>query len=212
MDQTERKHLALALSATMEVYGKTVTPTMAEVWIAALDGFTVAQIRGALSAHMRDPDTGQYPPKPADVVRLLRGTSADNATLAWVKVTAAMRGVGGYASVVFDDPAIHAAIESMGGWPKLCVGEEAELPFRERDFRGVYTAMRNRGGFEYPAVLAGRSEIECIASGHAARVPAPVLCGDRQSCEVVRLSGRGTTSAPALAHESITRLLPGVTP
>ena len=49
----------------------------------------------------------------------LDGTVTDRAALAWGKVLEAMSSVGAYSDVVFDDPAIHAAIEDCGGWVKI---------------------------------------------------------------------------------------------
>jgi hypothetical protein len=52
-------------------------------------------------------------PKPADIVRNLQGTASDRSLIAWGKLLEAMRRVGAYRSVAFDDGAIHAAVEDM---------------------------------------------------------------------------------------------------
>ena len=91
-----------------------------QVWCQACQPFTLEQISKAMTAHAVDPERGQFAPKVADVIRILQGTYTDRAQLAWGKALEAMSSVGAYSDVIFDDPAIHAVIEDLGGWPKVC--------------------------------------------------------------------------------------------
>jgi len=59
-------------------------------------------------------------PKPADIIRAIKGNSQTQSLQAWSKVEDAIRLVGPYRSVVFDDLAIHGVLQEMGGWVKLC--------------------------------------------------------------------------------------------
>ena len=68
------------------------------------------------------------------LVRQLAGTATDRAMLAWGKAIDAASRVGAYTDVVFDDPAIHAAIEDMGGWPKFCRGDVKDLSYLQHRF------------------------------------------------------------------------------
>lgn len=117
MNAQDKLRLIDVLTAAFSIYPNVkLTPMATELWLAALDPFDIRAVQEALSAHVRNPDVGQYPPKPADVVRHLQGASGESAAWAWAKVDRAARTVGGYASVAFDDPAIHLAIEGLGGW------------------------------------------------------------------------------------------------
>jgi hypothetical protein len=100
-----------------------------------------------------------------------------------------MRIVGAYESVVFADPAIHAAITDLGGWPAMCRTPEDELTFVQRRFAGAYTAHRARGVGEYPAVLAGLHEQQQRALGYAEHVQPPRLIGDEAACRRVIAGG-----------------------
>lgn len=110
-----------AMTATMELYNK---PSLSEfslsLWWGALNCYTLSEVLGGLSRHVQNPDSGQFAPKPADVVRAIGGTTHDNSAMAWAKVDRAVRSIGGYEDVVFDDAYIHAAIEDMGGWVRVC--------------------------------------------------------------------------------------------
>jgi len=74
--------------------------------------------------HLMNPDTGQFLPKPADIVRMLGGRTLDRALMAWAKVDKAVRQIGTYESVVFDDALIHRVLHEMGGW--VGMGQKTE--------------------------------------------------------------------------------------
>lgn len=203
MTPDDRRAVAEALTATMALYRHSITPQEIRLWIAALADFAAEDIRRALSCHIRDPDVGQYQPKPADIVRNLRGGTATNAAWAWTEVERAARRVGGYESVVFSDPAIHLAIEGLGGWVWLCEQPEKDLPFIARRFEALYASARQRAATSgHPRVLIGRNEADNRSNGHTYR-GTPVLIGDRATCLLVHQTGRegGPTDighAPAL--------------
>jgi hypothetical protein len=75
MRDQDRKAFAEALTAAAEVYGKGVSEAAAEVWFVALREVSIEQFRAAMMAHMRDPEGGQFMPKPADVIRQIQGAA-----------------------------------------------------------------------------------------------------------------------------------------
>lgn len=169
-------------------YGKDVSQFAADVWWQALRPYALDAVRKALNRHVTSADSGQWLPKPADVVRLLAGGGADRSQLAWSTVDRAVRCVGGWQSVVFDDPAIHAAIDGMGGWVRLCSSSGEDWPFKQREFETRYRGLLLRGEFEYPRKLIGMAESQNAVSGHASDVP--LMIGDESACRAVYLSGR----------------------
>ena len=202
MNADDQRAVAEALTATMALYGRTITLPEIRLWIAALGDFSAEEIRHALGVHIRDPDVGQYQPKPADIVRAVRGGSASNAAWAWAEVARAARSVGGYATVVFSDPGIHLAVEALGGWVWLCEQPEKELPFIAKRFEALYASARQHAGAGHPRALIGRVEADNRANGHPNH-SRPVLIGDLTACLSVLKTGRdgGPTdigSAPAL--------------
>ena len=186
MSPEQRAKFIEVLSGVHDFYGKDMSKFALQVWMQACDTFDVEQVSKALSAHLMDAERGQFMPKPADIVRQLQGTKTDRSLLAWGKVLDAMQRVGAYQSVVFDDAAIHAAIEDNGGWPNVCRTKTDDLPFLEKRFCDSYKAYATKGDFHYPGELSGVHAIENGAKGYKAAPP--IAIGDAsRAMEVMRL-------------------------
>ena len=72
MVQEDRPAFAELLAATFEVYSNaTLTPNAVAIWWAALERYPLEAVRGALSAHLTNPDRGRFAPKPADIIAAL---------------------------------------------------------------------------------------------------------------------------------------------
>lgn len=160
MVDQDREKFAMLLKAAMVEYQREVNTASLHLWWSALERFDYDSVRRAFSAWIQNPDSGQFAPKPADIIRMIEGTTGDKAMLAWTKAEAAVRSVGHYQSVAFDDPIIHAVIEDMGGWIDLAsTPTDKDLEFRGREFVARYRAYALRGAPpEYPAYLIGISE------------------------------------------------------
>lgn len=187
--------------ATHDLYpGRAPTDDAIDLAFAALEHYPIGDVRTALSVHVRDPDVGQYAPKPADIVRRISGSGTDHSTAAWSKVERAIRSVGQYQSVTFDDPAIHATIVDIGGWVRLCNTSEDELPFTRQHFAKRFDAYRRQGGpREYPGRLAGIAEGDNRANGFPNDVPEPVMVGHEPDARRVLEQGAAETR-PALTY------------
>lgn len=158
------------------------------VWWQAMRPFDFAAVADALNRHCVNPDSGQFMPKPADVVKMLQGSSQDSAMVAWSKVDKAVRQIGTYASVVFDDPIIHRAIHDMGGWIALGTKTEHEWPFVAKEFENRYRGYRVRSEVpEFPARLIGIAEAQNSQDGRESQPP--VLIGDSSRARQVMLAG-----------------------
>ena len=94
MQQPDRKRFASCLMACAEIYGKTLSDSVSAVWWDALKGYEIEAVEAAFGRHFRSPDVGQFMPKPADIIRMLAGTSLDGSMVAWSKVDKAVRTVG----------------------------------------------------------------------------------------------------------------------
>ena len=93
---TDSDTFGAMLSAVAAVYGREITPEVSAIYWAALAPYDLAAVRQAFDRHVRNPDAGQFLPKPADLIRMLGGTTADSAMQAWAKVERAIRRVGGH--------------------------------------------------------------------------------------------------------------------
>lgn len=207
MRREDFRRFGMALSACAELYGKTVSEGAMSLWWQVLQRFEIEAVERAFREAVESPDSGQFMPRPADLVKRLEGTSADRSLIAWGKVLDAMQRVGAYRTVVFDDGAIHAAISDMGGWPAICRGNVDELPFTQKRFCDLHRAYSARPDAAYPAQLLGEHAMANRLAGHDAE--APTLVGDPQRAQAVEWLGREgpkTTITAADALPAIRRI------
>ncbi len=180
------------LGEIYDFYGAVLSESAIGFWVDSLEPFEMEQIRKAFNAHMRDPDGGRFMPKPAHLMKFLEGNSTDKAAVAWGKALEAASRVGAYTDVVFDDPAIHATIEDLGGWPKFCRTETAELSYLQHRFTQSYQAYVNKGDFEYGRRLNGDRSPDSEYEKKGIPLPRPALIGDPVKAQsVYRLGGTG---------------------
>lgn len=187
MTHDDNEKFLEVLGGVHDFYGKDLSKFAVAVWMQACETFDVQQVSKALSAHLMDPERGQFMPKPADIVRQLQGTNTDRSLIAWGKVLDAMQRVGAYQTVCFDDGLIHASITDMGGWMQLCRSEIDDLPFLQKRFCDGYKAYANRGDVIYPSLLLGAHELANAAKGFVSA--SPVLIGNPEKAARVRASG-----------------------
>ena len=207
MKPSEFDPFEATLAGAAEVYGKTLSAQVVAIYWAALRRYELEAVRDAIGRHLVSPDQGQFMPKPADIVRMIEGGSADAAKSAWAEVEWAVRTVGPYPDVTFDDPVTMRVLADMGGWIDLGRRAEKEWPFVARDFEARYRAYRSQGTVpEHPATLTGMTNAERRLSGYQ---PAPPrLIGDAAKAGAVLAAG---TSRPLIgvttAGDAAMRLL-----
>lgn len=203
-EQDEPDFIAL-LTDAMGYYKQDASKFTIDVWVQACRPFTMEQIRKAMTAHATDPERGQFAPKVADIIRVLQGTHTDRAKIAWGKAYQAMSAVGAYQDVVFDDPAIHAVIEDLGGWSKFCRTETKDLSYIQHQFCEAHKAYTGRGKFDYPRRLHGErsSDDEYLRKG--IQPPKPAVVGDIEQCRIV-YSGGVQGGKTAITYEESTSL------
>lgn len=183
---TDRKNFIVAMIGLGDYYAREMSEGMIEIYWQGLKAYDLKSVQDAIAAHIANPDAGQYMPKVADLIRMLGGTTTDASAIAWAKVCNAIKRVGPYQSVVFDDPCIHAAIEGLGGWEKVCSApDDKELSFTGKAFENLYKAHKRSGSTpDYQRVLIGITErVNADLYPHA--VSAPVMIGDKQMCQLV---------------------------
>lgn len=194
MKQSEKSEFAQLLTEVMAYYGKDASPFTLSLWWDACCSVSFDQVKKALNAHAMDAERGVFAPKVADIVRALQGTASDRATLAWGKVLSAISAVGAYQDVVFDDPAIHAAITDCGGWQKVCRGEMSELSYLQHRFCQAHKAYTERGKFDYPKLLCGDRSPDSDYLKIGKMPPKPIFVGNPDRAALV-LAGGGAGGA-----------------
>lgn len=192
------------LTDALAFYRRNVSDFALSVWWEACQPFDFEQVSKALTAHAMDPERGQFAPMPADIVKQLQGTSTDRSLIAWGKVLDAIQRVGAYQSVVFDDGAIHASIEDMGGWMALCRSQTDDLPHLQRRFTETYRAYARRPDISYPPRLLGEFEINNSLTGK--RVAPPMLIGDAKKAKRVLQTGHAASKTAITALDALPTL------
>jgi hypothetical protein len=175
------------LTGLGEIYNKAISPAFVDIYWEALKDYTHEGINRAVQLHIRNPDNGQFFPKPADFMKYLVGNADDMALLAWTKVDKAVRQVGPYKSIVFDDKIIHAVINDMGGWIGFGNFDESEWPFKQNEFVKRYRGYDNKGITDYPRQLTGVVEAENVTKGHDRKDL--VYFGDQEKAKIVHEHG-----------------------
>lgn len=180
------------ITEALAYYRVNVSEFTLSVWMQGCQPFTLEQVQKAMTAHATDAERGPFAPKVADIVRILSGTHTDRSMLAWGKAHEAMSAVGAYTDVVFDDPAIHAVIEDLGGWPKVCRTELKDLSFLQHRFTEGHKAYTGRGVFEYPRRLMGDRSPDHDYAKKGLKLPRPALVGDKDAA--LRVFERGNAA------------------
>jgi hypothetical protein len=210
MQPSDKPKFKNLLTDALAFYRRDMSTFALGVWWQACQSFEFEQVAKALTAHAMDPERGQFAPMPADIVKVLHGTRSDRSLIAWGKTFDAMQRVGAYASVAFDDPAIHLTVEDLGGWPTVCRTLIEELPFVQKRFCDAYRVHTNRPGTPHPSRLIGASE----AASQAAKMTAEqqrmvegktVLIGDATAARNVIATGG---MAPRHAVTLLANVLP----
>lgn len=177
------------MASVMDFYGKDISPFALDIWWEALKQYDYEAVTRALSLYCGKSESGQFAPKPADITKIIEGGSGDKALIAWSRVDKAVRQIGPYQTVVFDDPIIHQVISDMGGWIQLCDGDDNDWPFKAREFENRYRAYALNGVKEYPQKLIG------MAEHHNQNLPKPfptdpVLIGNHEQAKLVLEGGK----------------------
>jgi hypothetical protein len=195
MIEAEKPKFYALMADVLAFYGKDFSEFAGRVWWEAMKPYDLPAVADALNRHCVNPDSGQFAPKPADVVKMLSGSSQDGALVAWSKVDRAVRSVGTYASVVFDDPVIHRVVTDMGGWVPLGQKDEGEWPFVRNEFVNRYRGYRMRNEIpEYLPVLIGIAQASNQRMGFDSAPP--LLLGD---ATVARAVLEGGSDKPLLS-------------
>jgi len=144
MTHDDKPGFLALLTGALSFYRQDVSEFAVSVWWEACKGYSIEQVRKALTAHAMDPERGRFPPMPADIVKALHGTHTDRSLLAWGQVLEAISSCGMYRSPDFADKATVAAIVDIGGWPAVCQTPIDELPHLQRRFCASHKAYTAR--------------------------------------------------------------------
>lgn len=121
-----------------------MTKEKINIYFLALSNLTAEQLNNAFISMIRNRVYKNFP-QVAEIIQYALGTNENtlNSRIVIAKETLkkAIMKYGSYASVQFEDLGIHAVIDSLGGWQKLCNMAESEFQkFMTFEFQKVYKA------------------------------------------------------------------------
>lgn len=210
MQDSDAQEFATLMAGVAENFGATVSSAGMALRFQALREFDMAQVRAAANSILR---SRKYTTMPtiAEFLEYLGGGRVDDiAALEASKVFQAVRSIGAYRSVAFDDPVTQAVVQQgFGGWVKLCeeLTEENEK-WLTKDFLRLYGAF-SRQGVKAVGYLCGRTELANQALGRKGEVRV-ALVGDRQKALAIAQTpseDEGTRRGIGGAGEALGRIL-----
>lgn len=155
---------AVGLAALARALGGKVDAQVTELYYVALQDLDEQAWQRATARALREL---KFFPRPAEL-RELAGehSSNDRVIAAWTEAMTAAASVGGWSSVDFEDPAINAAVRSMGGWIRFCGRSSDELErFGRKNFEQAYRAYAKSCTEEAAAPLPGLAALGNGAQG-----------------------------------------------
>lgn len=149
------------LATLCELHDRTMSKLLTDLYWKVLEQFTNEECEKAFKELIY---SSKFFPKPADFIEVLNGKKSSRAIEAWLEVLTAVKRIGNYRSVQFTDQAIHSVIQAMGGWPELCMMENEEVKWKEKEFERLYDVIADRAG-NHPEYLPGTTEMENFKTG-----------------------------------------------
>ena len=142
MTDNDKAEFARIWSASWSLYEKTVTDDVLSISFEALKTYSIEQVHHGLTLHIQSTKTGKFVPRPTDVIAHISINPSNQAESAWEQVDYAIRHIGAWESVYFDDELIGMIINKLGGWVQLCKSTEYVLEKQKSQFIEHYLRLR----------------------------------------------------------------------
>lgn len=155
MKSEDKNEFAKQIAILQTIYQKTFKLSQTKIYWYALSEYSIEEVSIGIKRHIQDPEVGQFLPKPADIIRNIVGTHSEEALQEWGTVIKYIEKAGQYQTVSFHNPIVARVIEEMGGWIKLCMLTNQELPFKFKEFEQRYKVCRRRGDTTHSGLLSG---------------------------------------------------------
>lgn len=191
----EKRRFAGLLTVLSDYYKSEISKGVMGLYWEGLKQYDYEAIEKAAWSHTQSPDeAGRWMPRISDLTKMLQGSTKDQASLAWSKVDRAIRTIGTYTDVAFDDAIIHRVLQDMGGWVLVGSKDNDEWPFVAKDFENRYRAYKMRDEQpEYPRKMIGISSAQNSSAGIQMNL-GTVLIGDEQKAIAVIKGGSTNVS------------------
>lgn len=149
-----------------QIYDKDITKATGEIYWNALKQFPIDLVQYAINAHVNNPESGMYFPKPADLIKHLVATekqltleSNDRAELSWNVIIGEISRIGSYGTLKLEDGQAMAAVKAIGGWMALCMMPTDKHTWAKKEFIAAYNTYERTPTELLPNKLPGRIAI-----------------------------------------------------
>jgi len=133
----------LEVMATLDaLYEKKPNMVLARMMFKIMGPYTYEQFSAAVESHISSPNHGSFYPKPADLIRAIRGENNKAASKAFQGVIRLLERVGDSQPFKSDDKALSGAVSAIGGWDRLCKMTYSEINALESDFYESYNETK----------------------------------------------------------------------
>lgn len=144
MDAAEHTAFRNRLVGLAEVFDVKLSPQRTALYFEALRDLPLERVVIAMNQTLQ---TAKFFPRPAEIRALAVGDSETAEEAAWMAFRAAMKTIGSYSSVSFDDAALGETVMAMfGSWPAACVAEFSSEMWaaKRKEFGRVYRVCAGR--------------------------------------------------------------------
>lgn len=163
MREADRDSVLQTMTGLSELFGKKISESLMSIYWLTLENMSLDEFGRAVSAHMRDPESGRFFPKPADLIGRVSRSGKQNselveqsAELGWSLVMGRLKSHGSYGSLKISDSVAIETVRLMGGWQSLCATNLDKMAFKQREFMSLYQTVVKTPVELLPTELAGR--------------------------------------------------------
>ncbi len=175
MISADQEKFTQGLMILAEVYNRKLSSLLLHTYWKCLKKYSLAVFETTLWNFVKNPDVSKKGfPSPAEWIKAIDGDAESKSLMAWTVIIKAIRHIGHYDSVMFNDPLIHLIIEDMGGWIFLCQQFERELIFLQKEFERRYKNYYSTNQLNIESsYLTGQIEHQNTIHGFTQYIPRP---------------------------------------
>lgn len=136
----EKKRVKQAFLALGELHGKQISVDLTLIYFRFFERYTANAVMQAIEMAVQKLKSF---PMPAEIIELLNEDPEEGAYRAWTIFHSALRHLGKYTTVFFEDGRTSALIEYFDGWANICMTwTEKEIAYRREEFVKAYKAFK----------------------------------------------------------------------
>lgn len=189
MTRQDAPRFVSSLTAMGALYDKEPAAQVIEIYFRALEKFTIDEVEHGISKAC---STLKFFPKPVELIDCITGGTgnlADKAMVEACRVLEAIKNIGTYTAVCFDDPVTQAVIvQQFGGWAKFGDMLVDSEKWFIKDFSSGYQAFARQNVRHYGA-LPGLAHSQNALTGRE-RDEKPVYIGDVEKAKAIHAQGK----------------------